>query len=263
MATDTGTYLELQTRVQNRVIDLPPAVQNEIPIFVNEALHELQSRHNFKVMEAELYAYTQYNNHTLQTGTPSTSQPTLFTWPQSASIANLATPSNMKEFRDRPIYVRYADGSIRFVEQARARQDIYGSFTEGDQSFPSVLLDSIPRDGNNDRVLQVYPLPDGLSDWPDGEYRLLIPYYGYLPVLTSPSDSNWLTLNPHGERFIIEWASAEGFAMDWDAQHEQEHKAKAELELKFCVMEDKKYRLGGVNELAIHARGQYSGRTRN
>jgi len=263
MTADTGTYLELQNRVQTRIIDLPSAVQGEIPILINEALHELQSRHNFKVMEAELYAYTQYNNHTLQTGAPYTGQPTLFTWPTNASVAPYATPSNLKEFRDRPIFVQFSDGSLRFVELARARQDIYGTFTEGDNSFPNVLLDSIPSDINDDRTLQVYPLPDGLSDWPDGEYRLLVPYYGYLPNLVANSDYNWLTLNPHGERFIINWATAEGFSLDWDVGNEQKWKAKAELELKLMVMEDKKYRLGSVNELAIHSRGQYQGRIRN
>jgi hypothetical protein len=258
-----GTYLELQTRVQTRLIDLPTAVQAEVPQLVNEALYELQSRHNFKVMERELFTYTQVFNRTLQTGTPSTAQSPLFTWPQSSTIAPQVTPSTLKEWRGRAIYVLYSDGTPRFVNVTAQRTDIYSAYTEWDPSFPSVILDSIPSDNANDRTLEVYPLPDGLSDWPDGEYRLLLPYYGFLPALSANSDSNWLTTNPHGERFIIAAATAEGFALDWDTQNEQKWKAKSELEYKYCVMQDKKYRLGEVNELAIHSRGQYASRIRN
>lgn len=259
----SGTYLELQNRTITRIIDLPSAVLSEVPQLINEAMHELQSRHTFKVMETELYAYTQYNNRTLQIGAPYTGQPSLFPWPSNAIVSPLATPVNLKELRDRPIYVRYNDGSVRFMTVAGTRTDIYGTFTEGDNGFPSVLLDSAPTDNTNDKLLNVYPLPDGQSDWPDGEYRILIPYYRYLPNLVNSGDNNWLTNNTHGERFIVHWATAEGFSLDWDTQNEQKWKAKAELELKFCVMEDKKYRLGPVNELAVHARGQYSGRTRS
>jgi hypothetical protein len=258
-----GTFTELQTRVQTRIIDLPSQVLAEVPQLINEALYELQSRHNFKVMERELYAYTQYNNHTLQTGTPFTQQPPLFPWPANATISPLATPSTLKEWRGRVVYILYNDGTPRFVNITSERTNIYGAFTEWDPSFPSVILDSIPSDNANDRTLEVYPLPDGLSDWPDGEYRLLLPYYSFLPTLVNGSDSNWLTTNPHGERFIIASATAEGFSLDWDTQNESKWKQKAELEYKHCVMADKKYRLGEVNELAIHSRGQYASRIRN
>src|ERR1700730_7807184 len=92
MTADTGTYTELQTRVQTRIIDLPAAVQAEVPQLVNEAMYELQSRHNFKCMEAEMYAYTQYNNRVLQQGAPANpTQPPLFTWSgHGTSISNLS-----------------------------------------------------------------------------------------------------------------------------------------------------------------------------
>lgn len=258
-----GTYQELQTRVQTRIIDLPAAVLAEIPQLVNEALHELQSRHSFKVMEKELYTYTQVFNRTLQTGTPFTGQSPLFTWPQNATIANQTTPSNLKEWRGRPVFIRYADGTPRFLNINEERTNEYGAYTEWDPSFPANIIDSVPSDVNNTRTLLVYPLPDGLSDWPDGEYRILVPYYGYLPSLSAGTDSNWLTTNTHGERFIVAHATAEGFALDWDTQNEQKWKAKAELELSWCIKEDKKYRLGEVNELAMHWRGQYQSRVRN
>ena len=271
MIADTGTYLELQTRVQTRIIDLPAAVQAEVPQLVNEALYELQSRHNFKCMEAEMYVYTQYNNHVLQNGAPANpTQPSLFTWPgQGTSITPVAIQFNVaggfKQFADgsSPTFVRYQDGSVRFIEVAPDRRSIYGTFTEGDNSFPSVLLIAPPNDNLNTSYMEIYPLPDGLSDWPDGEYRIQIPYFQFLPSLSANSDSNWLTQQPPGEQFIICWATAEGFALDWDSQHEAAWKAKAELYIKRMINQDKFFRLSPVNELAIHARGQYQGRIRN
>lgn len=269
MAFDAGTYSELQSRVNTRVIDLPTAVQSEVPLLVNEALYELQTRHNFKVMEAEMGAFTQIYNRVLQTGAPANPvQPALFNWPyQSTSIANLSVQVNVaggfKEFDGEPTFVRYQDGSVRFITIAPARRSIYGTFTEGDNSFPNVILLAPPSDSSNNTLLEVYPLPDGLSDWPDGEYRIQIPYFQYVAPLVNPTDSNWLTMNPHGERFIVFWATGDAFALDWDTQHEQEWKAKAELELKWIIKADKMLRLSPVNEFAIHDRGVYQGRIRN
>lgn len=270
MTADTGTYLELQTRTQTRVIDLPAAVQAEIPTLVNEAMFELQERHNFKCMEAEMYTYTQYNNRVLQTGAPTNGQPPLFQWPgQSTSInpqtLDLGIAGGFKGFQDgaEPTFVRYQDGSIRFITIAPDRRSIYGTFTEGDNAFPNVILVAPPSDAYNTSTLEVYPLPDGLSDWPDGEYRIQIPYFAYFPNLVQTGDSNWLTMQPHGEQFIICWATAEAFALDWDSQHEAAWKAKAELSYNRIVKSDKMFRMSPVNELAIHSRGQYQGRIRS
>lgn len=266
-----GTYQELQTRVQTRLIDLPTAVQGEVPQLINEALFEMQSRHNFKCMEGDLYCFTQYNNRTLQQGASANPiQPPLFPWPgQGTVVSNMplqaGLPGGFKQFGDgsEPTWVRYQDGSIRFMTVMPDRRAIYGTYNEGDNGFPVGMLVVPPTDNDNDSTLQVYPLPDGLSDWPDGEYRIQIPYFRYLPNLIQTTDSNWLTLQPHGEHFIIDWATAEGFALDWDTGHEQEWKAKAELSLKHIVMSDKKFRLSAVNELAFHHRGVYQGRIRS
>lgn len=270
MAADAGTYIELQNRVQTRVIDLPSAVQAEIPLLVNEAMFELQTRHNFKVMESELYTYTQVNNRILQTGAPTNGQPPLFNWPgQSTTIANQTIQVGMaggfKGFLDgaEPVFVRYQDGSPRYITIAPDRRSIYGQFTEGDSSFPSIILVAPPNDTlNQTSNLEVYPIPDGASDWPDGEYRIMIPYFSYLPNLVNNTDVNWLTKTPPGERFIVEWAAGEAFSLDWDLQHEQEHKAKAEAELRKIINMDKMFRVSPINELAIHWRGVYQGRSR-
>lgn len=266
-----GTYLELQTRVATRVIDLPPNVQGEVPQLVNEALFELQARHSFKCMETEIYLFTQYNNRVLQTGASANPiTPPLFTWPgQSTTVANydpqLGLPGGFKEFQTSasPTWVRYQDGSVRFIEIAPDRRSIYGTFTEGDNSFPSVILCAPPTANQNDSTFEVYPLPDGLSDWPDGEYRIQVPAFTYFPNLVANTDSNWLTLNPHGEHFVIDWATAQAFGLDWDTAHQQQYTAMAELAYNRLIKQDKMFRLSSVNELAMHTRGQYQGRIRN
>jgi hypothetical protein len=177
----------------------------------------------------------------------------------------MGLPGGFKEFQTSasPTFVRWTDGSVRFIEIAADRRSIYGTFTEGDNAFPQVILASPPTASGNDSTFQVYPLPDGLSDWPDNEYRIQIPIFQYFPNLVNAGDSNWLTLNPHGEHFILEWATAQAFALDWDVPNQQKWLAQAETSLKHLVMADKKFRLSAVNELAIHYRGQYQGRIRN
>lgn len=244
-----GTYATIQARVNRRVIDLPTQVQAEVPQLINEALQEVQSRHNFKVMETELAAYTAVGSQTLVA---------------SVGGAALAVPSNFKEFNGEPYWVRYQDGSIRFMTVAPDRYSIWGAFSEGanaDQSFPQILLDA-PGNDLNVRNYQVYPLPDGASDYPDGEYRITIPYFRYLPQLVSDGDTNVFTIDPMGERFLVEWATSEAFALDWDQGHEQEHKQKAELQYRLLVQQDKRYRVSAVNEMASHWRGVHNTRTR-
>jgi hypothetical protein len=271
MTTDAGTYTELQSRVATRVIDLPANVLAEVPLLVNEALFEIQTRHNFKVMEAELYTYTQYLNRQLQTGAPLASVPPLFIWAGTSTsvspqVIQPGVAGGFKGFQDgaEPSFVRYQDGSIRFISIAPDRRSLYGSWNEADMGFPNNILVAPPSETTgNTSPLQIYPLPDGLSDWPDGEYRIQVPYFRYLPALSNGSDSNWLTVNPHGERFIVDWATSEAFALDWDTAHEQEWKAKAELHLKWLLKADKMFRFSPVNELAMHTRGTYQSRIRN
>lgn len=232
-----GTYSSIKARVVTRVIDLPSAVLAEVPILINEAIRDLQSQHNFKVMEGELSFVTTIGQRVLG-----------------------AVPyTTFKEYRGEPWFVRFTDGSIRYLTSPGAREAIWGLIDQDDVGFPQLILDGIPND-TNQRNFEVYPLPDGLSDYADGEYRVTIPYYRTIPDLVADGDSNWFTVN--AERFIVEWATAKAFALDWDEQHSAVKMQEAELERRIVVKKDKTYRLAGVNEFVPHWRGVHANRTR-
>jgi hypothetical protein len=250
-----GNYAELQTRVNRRVIDLPSAVVAEVPQLVNVALTKLQEKHNFRVMESELAAFTSVGTHPLL---------------QSVGGATITIPSspaiNFKEWRGEPWFLNYIEGSPRFMSWAASREAVWGMFVQGgavtfDQSYPQVIVEE-PGDDNNNRTLSVYPIPDGASDWPDGEYRITLPYYRYLAPLVNSGDSNWLTNQPSGEEFIIRWATAEAHALNWDFQKYGVLAAQAEIHYKDVVTADKRYRLGPVREFVPHWRGVHSAKTR-
>jgi hypothetical protein len=64
--------------------------------------------------------------------------------------------------------------------------------------------------------IEVYPYPDGASDWPDGNYRIQIPYWAYTPPLVASGDTNWFTRDGPGVEYIVAAASMMCFEMDWD-----------------------------------------------
>lgn len=251
-----STYSSIQSRVSRRVIDLPSAVVAEVPQLVNVALSKLQKKHNFRVMEAELAAFTAVGSHSIV---------------QSVSGPPIILPSapaiNFKEWRNEPWSIRYTDGSPRFMSWAPSREAIWGSFNQGgaiasDSSFPQLLLEEPASDQYNNRLISVYPIPDGLSDYPDGEYRITIPYYQYLPTLVSAGDHNWLTDDESGEEYIVAWAAGKAFELNWDFQKFQVFLAEAETHYKDVVNADKRFRLSSVREWVPHWRGVHSSKTR-
>jgi hypothetical protein len=88
-----GTFLEIQTRVEGAIIDLPTHVETSVPRLVNFAYRELQDAHNFWIMRAT-QAYT--------------------TTVDTRSLG--ATPSDFKEFRDKPYFLMDDDGKVKTIE---------------------------------------------------------------------------------------------------------------------------------------------------
>ncbi len=250
----TTTYTDLQARVSRRIIDLPTAVQAEVPKLVNIAVNKLQERHNFRVMEAELAAYTAVGSHTLVSSVGGAA----ISWPGATGF---------KEWRGEPYFLQASDGAPRFMTLAPDRSSIWGSFTQGgtttsDASFPHVIVEEPSSDDFNNRNLSVYPIPDGNSDYSDGEYRITIPYHRYLVPLSAGGDHNWLTDQLSGEEFIVRWATAEGHALNWDWEKYTILTAQSEVHYKDIVNADKRYRLSNVNEWVPHWRGVHQNRTR-
>lgn len=233
-----GNYIQLQNLVSKMVIDLPTAVQEEIPSLVNEAMRDLQNEHNYKVMEALVSAQqTVADTRTL-----------------------LAKPANWKEWRDDPYFLDDTDGAKTAMTWFTSREAALEVFTNEEEGPPQALLISEPTTEAGAANIEVWPLSDSASDFDNNEYRIYIPYWKYLAALSADEDTNWLTVN--AERAIVEYAVAKAFALDWDAEHEALHTQKAEVFRLKAQKFDKISRIMGVTTLVPHYRGVFSPRIR-
>ncbi len=225
-----ATFQNIQDRVERRVIDLPASVVTEVPDLINKALVELQEFHDFKVMETETAALTT----------------TVATRPLSAAV-----PTAMKGLRGRPYLVMF-DGSTRDLVVAPSRSAALDAYTlndADDKGEPRLILDPEPTDDTGARTWEVYPYPDGLSDWSDGEYRIVIPYWRYVTALNAGADTNWFTTST--EWYLIFKATAEAFYLDWDEARGQLWETRAQGELAKALKRDKMARLGSVRHLSF------------
>lgn len=195
----------IQSRVRTRVIDLPSAVSAEVPTLINDAQSMLQAVHNWTVMRNEVSYITTVSNHTIG-----------------------QVPVGWKEPRENPFYALQI-GSTRELDYLPNKVYTFRMWDPTDPNSkgpPRNMLIGLPSQDpqtpdytNTDMNLDVYPYPDGLSDWttaPVGEYRITVPYWGYLPALVNNTDINWFTEN--ATRFLIDQATAWAFAMNWDEQ---------------------------------------------
>lgn len=232
------TFAELQTRVERLVIDLPTSVQTEVPFLINEAMRDIQIDHNFKVQEALLSA---------QQTTASTR-------------ALLAVPSNFKEWRGEP-YILTNLGVHRKLVPANDRMEVLRLWENDDEGEPEALLIGEPSDELGAASFEVWPLPDGSSDFDNGEYRVYIPYWRFLTALSADGDNNWFTNN--GEQYLIEAATARAFALDWDLEKEAVHLQKAQLHKNTLIKRDKLLRVSTTNTLVPHWQGAYGNQVRS
>ncbi len=79
------------------------------------------------------------------------------------------------------------------------------------------INDTMPDIGNPDynltqMNLEVYPFPDGSSDWSDGNYRVNIPYWSYIPIPVGERDTNWFLVN--GIEFLVAAATSACFEQE-------------------------------------------------
>lgn len=234
--TMTTTFLDIKTDVQNLVIDLPTTVQNMVPTLVIEAVRHIQTKHNFKIMEA-------LGSFTTVEGVRALS----------------ALPANFKEFRNEPYFV-LDDGTRRWLTLASDRESAIGAIGEDDTNYPMVLIAGEPTDEISAVTLEVWPLPDGNSDYVDGEYRIRLPYWKFLADLSADGDVNWFTNNARD--FITYRATSNAFAADWDYDAMALWLQKSEIEKATAIMRDKMLRISGVQELVPLWEGARSPRLR-
>lgn len=233
-----GTFATIQARVLTRVIDAPAGTSGEIPTLINEAMKTLQVKHNFKVMEKVLTANTVLNTRTL-----------------------VATkPTDWKEPRPSPYWEPFTNGKTGRMEWVPDRESAHSNVTTLDKGAPKYLLEGEPTTDAGVSPFEVWPLPDGLSDYSDGEYRVYIPYWRFLPDLSAGSDTNWFTVN--AEEYLVHAATGMAFALDWDENRLAEWGQLGAGKAQEVIKRDKMLRVSSVTTLVPHHRGVLSPRAR-
>lgn len=219
------TFSDIQTAVEGNLIDLPTFVADSVPGLINRAYRKAMKLRNFWVMRAEQDYVTVAETRLLG-----------------------AVPTDWKEWRGKPYHIENTGAKRRMVlatnlDQARAMWDA------DDVSEPEGLAETLAVAAGTSS-LNVYPLPDGNSDYPDGEYRITVPYFKYLPALSGPTDQTWLT--DEGEAYLEAEATKYGFAKDWDEDRSTYWEGQARREWKDLVLQDK-YKWLSMNEtMAVH-----------
>lgn len=226
-----GTFLELQTEVATALIDTPARVLALVPSLVNRAIRSLQVDHNFRVQKAVLTANTVEGVRLLTTKPVST---------------------NFKEWRGRPYRVSFL-GTQNRVNWAVANSEVTAGVNSLSTGFPRFVVedDNPSEDGNVS--INVWPLPDGNSDYVDGEYRVFLPYWKYLADLTVSGQTNWFTTNGH--EYIVHTATGYGFQYDWDESRMAVWVQTAANLKDRLIKQDKREVLATVNTLVPHWEG--------
>jgi len=228
------TFGTICSRVRRNIIDLPASVTDAVPTLVNQAIRSLQQQHNFQVMEAKQLFVTTKHSRVLG-----------------------PKPADFKEFRHRP-YIITAMGhafELGIAPDVLSAEREWGSEQGGEvdpamiDGEPRVLAMSEPSDDLGTCNLLVYPLPDGGADYADREYRIVVPYWRYLPELDSDTAENWFTR--FAELYIEYEATSQGFFLDWDEERGTMWKQKAAEQFRYVKNEDKRARLSQTDSVPI------------
>jgi hypothetical protein len=228
-------FSDLQAEVLTNIIDLPTVIQNSVGKYINRAQKRAQIDHNFKIMEGLYEVFTQVNSRIIQSTAPPTQ-------------TNFAVPLTFKEFRRDPWFLKN-DGSITRMILANKREDIWKSIDEQDINFPMVLVHATETDTLGNGNFWVYPLPDGNSDYTDGEYRVKVPVWVYLASYVNTGDQDWFSNN--ADIFLVFKATQYGFMANWDWQNAALWGKMAEDEWKTVMKRDKMLRLSTGSETFV------------
>lgn len=225
-----ATYLDLRTRVLRALIDTPTNIQAEVPLLVNEALSKLQNKHNFFVMQAR-QAYI-----------------TAVVDPPVRVLG--AVPTDWKAWNGRPYYVEDL-GSIHWLTIAPDRGNVEYYRNTDDTGPPRFILQA-ETDINGVGNFEIFPFPDGLADYTDGEYRVEVPYWRYLPRLVADADTNWFLQQDDAIQYIIREATANGFELNEDDIRSDRWVLRQKATYNDIVMLDKHRWLSGMDTLVPH-----------
>ena len=211
------TFAQVRQLVERQIIDLPPATQEAIPYLVNQAIRAIQQRHNFKCMEGSQEFVTATGSHLLGT------------------ISDWKAPRDNPWLRINPPNERR--GPMQWVQtETEVNSLVLPGHTEGK---PQLLL-PVELDDDGQMHLEVYPLPDGHSAYLDGEYRVVVPYWRYLPPLASDSAANWFTNN--ATEYLRKKAVSLAYAFNLDDERALMWDQAADRELAELIRADKRAR---------------------
>lgn len=218
-----ATFAELKTRVSRRIIDLPPAVTAEVGDLVNDAIRSMQRRYNWRAMEA-----TQ-------------------NWTTSEGVTALGTIDRFKEYRDKgPFLLRAQSKSRKILTVLDTDVNMAVLNTADFPDAPEFIMNSVNA-STGVVSFSIAPFPDINSDWLDGDYRIVVPFYQYSAKLVNDGDTNWFTDN--AEDYIVSRATARGFQLDWDYDSMALWLQDAEQLFNEIKQTDKKQRLASVDTL--------------
>ncbi len=229
---------QIKAEVASWLLDLPGDASSRIQGWVNEALKDATDRYNFRCMQAESLPITVNQQREL-----------------------LTKPSNWKEHRGEPYFFRQ-DGSTKPISWAQSEAQMIRSYaiqlpdegntTAADEGEPRYLLE-------RETTVDVFPLPDDESDWNDGNYRLVLPYWKHMAAMSADADTNWLT--ERADYYVIWKAVALGMLWNKDFDGAALHEQKAERQFMRAKNQDKLSKLPDKLTLAVH-RDVYAGEPR-
>lgn len=146
-------------------------------------------------------------------------------------------PSDWNGIRKNPFYVdgTGAKGRMTWLPDTEELDKSY-SEDPADKGPPAEVL--VTED-----ELEVYPLPDGLaatgSVYSDGDYRVHVPYWKYLPDLTPAQTNYFFNSDSLTLRYIEEKTTAEALLFNRDREEWMTWGMKAQGTLKKIKMEMK------------------------
>lgn len=217
-------FAELKAEVLTLVIDVPTAVQTLTPRFVTRAVRKLQQKHNFKTMEAEF---------------------SINTVPLTRELA--PRPSDWKQPRGNPYFIEN-NGRVVDMQWVSNRSDAqfrWGTNSQFNFGHPQGLYED-----DLSATFSVYPYPDALSDYPDGNYLVTVPYWKYLGNLIADGDTNWFTDN--ADEWIVYTSVAMAFSANEDEQRAQYWDNRARTQYADILLLDKDRRLAETQTLVAH-----------
>lgn len=218
------TFATIKTAVQGTLIDLPSSTLARIGDWVNLAIRDGEGRHNFHHM---------------------------------AAVASFVTTEGARKLGDLPALWKERRGLPWLVDASGYRREI--TWASSDNELVRRFGVSATVDIGEPKAIQVtpgdelhvYPYPDGLSLYGDGDYRVEVPYWARSAELSGDSDTNWWTTNARD--YVELFAAARGFEFNENMQQADRYIVRAEAQFRAARRQDKLRKVDTHTTLAFRS----------